>query len=230
MIKNSNTPNTTHQAPIVIIGGGMVGMSLAIALAESGQGVTVVDREAPLAQLQPEFDGRVSAIAWGSYKFLDSIGVWKFLAEHAEPIKDIRVSEFGSGMFLHFDHAEIGNEPFGFIVENRHIRHVLHLRAASLLNLTVIAPAELVEVSGDRQQAIVRKDNNLLPIAYSLLIGADGKNSLVRKLAGIECIERDYKQTAIVCTISHELPHLGLAHEHFIPTGPFAVLPLSSIT
>ena len=203
----------------------MVGMALGISLAEAGLPVCVIDRETPAAQLQPQFDGRVSAIAWRSYKFLEKIGVWKFVAEHAEPIKDIRVSEFGSGLFLHFDHTEIGDEPFGYIVENRHMRHALHLRAASLSGLKLIAPAELEGVDFENSQLQLKGHE---PVSYALLVAAHGKNSKVRELAGIKTRNRKYGQSAIVCTIEHELPHHGLAHEHFIPTGPFACLPLSN--
>jgi 2-octaprenyl-6-methoxyphenol hydroxylase len=217
--------NRQESKGIIIVGGGLVGMSLAIALAESGLGVTVIDREKPESQLQPEFDGRVSAIAWRSYKFLEKIGVWKFVQENAEPIKDIRVSEFGSGLFLHFDHTEIGDEPFGFIVENRHTRHALHMRAASLSSLKLIAPAEVENVDLENSRLTIKGQP---PMDYELLIAADGKNSQLRDMAAIKCTRRKYEQSAIVCTIEHELPHMGLAHEYFIPTGPFAVLPLSN--
>ncbi len=200
-------------------------MTLGIALAEAGLNVTVIDREKPEAQLQPNFDGRVSAIAWRSYKFLEKIGVWKLMAEHAEPIKDIRVSEFGSSLFLHFDHTEIGDEPFGYIVENRHTRHALHMRAASLSGLKVIAPAELENIDTEKK-ALKLKGGEVLQ--YELLVAADGKNSQVRSIAGIDVKSRKYGQSAIVCTIEHELPHMGLAHEHFIPAGPFACLPLGN--
>ena len=215
-----------NNSQIVIIGGGLVGLSQAIAFAVEGVEVTVVDREVADTVLQPEFDGRTSAIAWKSYKLLNKIGVWQYIAEHAEPIKDIRVSEFGSSLFLHFDHEEIGNEPFGFIVENRHTRYALYKRAAELAHLKIIAPAELVELIGDRQQVKVKEGDKLLHINYHLLIGADGKNSQVRELAGIKTKGRPYNQTAIVCTIEHEKPHMGLAHEYFLPAGPFAVLPM----
>lgn len=217
--------NMEKDNSIVIIGGGMVGMALGIALAENGLPVTIVDREKPEVQLQPEFDGRVSAIAWGSYKFLEKIGVWKLLADNPEPIKDIRVSEFGSNLFLHFDHKEIGDQPFGYIVENRHTRHAMHIRAASLSNLKLLAPAELEEIDFERKLVKVKGHE---PIKYELLIGSDGKNSKVRELAGIKAKKSGYKQSAIVCTIEHELPHSGLAHEHFIPAGPFACLPLTN--
>ncbi len=199
----------------------MVGLSQAIALAAKGIDVTVIDHEDPAKILAHEFDGRVSAIAWRSYKFLDAIGAWKNMAPHAEAIKDIRVSEFGSNLFLHFDHEQIGSEAFGYIVENRFIREALFKRAAELPNLQLrilpIADCRLLIEEKNRQWAIGHRQ---------LLIGADGKNSAVRKTAGISDFRKSYKQMGIVATIEHEKPHMGLAHEHFLPVGPFAVLPM----
>lgn len=202
----------------------MVGLTQGIALASKGIAVTVIDHEDPKKILKHEFDGRVSAIAWRSYQFLDRIGAWADMKPHAEPIKDIRVSEFGSNLFLHFDHEEIGNEPFGYIVENRHTREALYKRAAELPNLKLIAPCQVLGIRV--QDSVV--ETSFGEIGYSLLIGADGKNSIVRKFAGITEFRKSYKQSGIVCTIEHEKPHLGLAHEHFLAVGPFAVLPMQN--
>jgi 2-octaprenyl-6-methoxyphenol hydroxylase len=216
----------TNSASIVIVGGGLVGLSQAIALAQEGIAVTVIDREVADTVLQPEFDGRTCAIAWKSYKFLDKIGVWQYVAEYAEPIQDIRVSEYGSSLFLHFDHTEIGNEPFGFIVENRHTRYALYKRASELPNINLVAPAEVLEIGEGRLEIRDLKNNSILHVPFSLLIAADGRNSQIRKLAGIKTKNHNYNQHGIVCTIEHEKPHMGLAHEYFLPVGPFAVLPL----
>ncbi len=226
MKRNHATTQPRNHATIAVIGGGLAGMTQAIALAKAGLDVTVIDHEDPRAFIKAEFDGRVSAIAWRSYKFLKKIGVWEKIAPHAEPILDIRVSEFGSKLFLHFDHEEIGNEPFGYIVENRHSRAALYEVARKMNNLHIIAPAKVAKL--DIKNARLEVENNHQPstINYQLLIGADGKNSLVRKTAGIGETRKSYKQHAIVCTIEHEKPHMGLAHEHFIPAGPFAVLPM----
>jgi 2-octaprenyl-6-methoxyphenol hydroxylase len=225
MNQNYATMQPGNHATIVIVGGGLVGLSQAIALAGEGFEVTVIDREVPDVQLQPEFDGRTCAIAWKSYKFLDKIGVWQYIAEFAEPIKDIRVSEFKSPLFVHFDHSEIGTDPFGFIVENRHIRYALFKRAAELAGLKIIAPASLLEIENGK--LTIEHNHQSAIINYQLLIVADGKNSKTRDMLGIKASRSSYNQTAIVCTIKHEKPHMGLAYEHFIPTGPFAVLPLS---
>ena len=206
----------------------MVGLSQAIALAQEGVDVVLVDREDFATQTLPSFDGRVSAIAWKSYKFLEQIGVWDEMKKEAQPILDIRVSEGSSPLFLHFDHEEIGDDPFGYIVENRHTRVALVNRARQLPNLKIIAPAEVSALSIEHSSIeILQKNHAPCTMHYGLLIGADGKASKVRSLLGIETTGHEYNQHGIVCTIEHEKPHAGLAYEKFLPKGPFAVLPMT---
>ena len=168
---------------ITIIGAGMVGLSQGIALAARGIDVTVIDHEDPARILNAEFDGRVSAIAWRSSKFLKSIGAWEYMLPHAQPILDIRVSEFGSNLFLHFDHKEIGNEPFGYIIENRHTREALFKRAKELSNLKLIAPAKIIKFNESSIE--IERNQKSEIINHTLLIGADGKNSATRQAAQI---------------------------------------------
>lgn len=207
---------------IAIIGGGMVGLAQGVALAQAGVEVVVVDRENPQTILQAEFDGRTSAIAWKSVQLLKQIGAWGFMEPHAQPINDIRVSDSDSLMFTHFDHTEIGKEPFGYIIENRHIRAALYKRAEQIELLQLLAPCEVKQFDFAAKKLVLSEQE----LEYQLLIAADGKFSATRKAAGIEVDVRDYKQSGIVCTIEHELPHGGLAHEKFLPAGPFAVLPM----
>ena len=141
--------NTAQHFDIAICGGGMVGMSLGLALAQTGMKAALIEKTAMPAQLEPSFDGRVSAIAEGSRRILDRIGAWKAMASRAEPILDIRVSDGNAPFFLHYDHKEIGDAPFGHIVENRYIRHALHSAAQSLPNLTIIDNAILQSFERD---------------------------------------------------------------------------------
>ena len=124
------TKDVALEAEVLIVGGGLVGLSLAVALADAGVEVLLVDREDPAAQLDEGFDGRSSAIARGSQQALAGIGLWGPLAEQAQPILDIRVSDgrVGSGasrLFLHYDHRDVDEGPLGFIIENREIRRAL---------------------------------------------------------------------------------------------------------
>lgn len=210
----------------IIIGGGMVGMATAIALAEAGLQVAVIERIPPPDQLEATFDGRVSAIALGSKRLLRQIGVWDDLAPHTEPIEDIRVVDGDTPFFLHYDHSEVGDDPFGWIVENRIIRGALFARAKQLAEtLALFTPASVESFSTEGGMArVVLEDGSTL--SAPLLVAADGKLSRIRKQAGIETQMLAYDHTAIVCTISHSHPHHGLAVERFLPVGPFAVLPM----
>lgn len=214
-----------HTHDTIIIGGGLVGMATAVALADAGLRVAIVERTPPPTQLQESFDGRVSAIALGSQKLFSQLGVWPHLAPDAEPIHDIRVIDKNSPLFLHYDHREVGNEPFGWILENRHIRAGLFARAADLPRLELFSPATVVtsQTLPGHVEVTLADGRHL---AAPLLIAADGKHSRLREQAGIKAHTLPYQQTAIVCTIAHSEPHHGLALERFLPIGPFAVLPM----
>ena len=217
---------------VVIAGGGMAGMATAVALGEAGIACLLVDPESPEARVAPGYDGRSSAIAFGSQQALQTLGLWWGMAEAAEPILDIRVSDGQIGkpappLFLHYDHRESGlDAPFGHIVENIAIRRALLARLADLPDVTVIAPARVVATS-HRASAIDISLDDGRTVSASLLLAADGARSALRTAAGIGAAAFDYPQTGIVCTVSHELAHEGVAHEHFLPAGPFAMLPMT---
>lgn len=217
-------PANTQRYDVAIVGGGMIGLTLGIALAREGMRVALVERMPMQSQLAPAFDGRVSAIALSSKNLLNAIGAWDDMSAGAEPILDIRVSDGDSPFFLHYDHQEVGDAPFGWIVENRHIRHALMQAAARYSNLEIIAPATIADVTWS--EGAVTLSLGGWQVEASLVIAADGKDSELRKRAGIQAISARYDQTAIVCTIAHTLPHHGLAQERFLPAGPFAVLPM----
>jgi 2-octaprenyl-6-methoxyphenol hydroxylase len=212
---------------VVISGGGMIGMALGAGLAQQGITVTVIDREVAAARLDPRFDGRSSAIAFASYRMLEALGAWEFMGREAEAIREIRVSDGPSLMHLHFDHQDLGEGPLGFMVENRHIRHGLFQWVAKTKGLSVIAPDEVTgyEPFGDAAMVALKSGDS---IGCQLVIAAEGRDSGLRKLAGIRTTHLPYHQVGIVTTIEHELPHHGIAHERFLPEGPFAILPLSS--
>ena len=221
------TPDTAPlKTDILIAGGGLVGGTLACALASAGFAVVVVDQQAPRDGLEASFDGRASAIALTSKHVLDQLGLWAPIASDTQAINDIRVTDGDSPLFLHYDHDDIGAEAFGYMVENRSIRKALHGRIGELANLTLRAPAriETLDCSSSGVQATL--DDGLV-VKARLIIGAEGRNSPTRDHAGIALTGWSYHQTGIVCTVEHEYPHDGIAHEHFLPAGPFAILPLT---
>lgn len=218
---------------VVVVGGGMSGLALGVALAGAGVATAVIDREAAQDQRALTFDGRSSAIALGAQRVLATLGVWEAMAPFACPIEDIRVTDGPSRLFLHYDHRALydgaAGLPFGWIVENRGIRLALQERATGLAGLTWIAPMGLASGDGGlvRDEAGARvtlADGRRL--RARLIVAADGVRSEVRARAGIGAREWDYGQTALVTTVAHTAPHGNVAHEHFLPAGPFALLPL----
>jgi len=230
--------NDALRAEVLVVGGGMVGLTLGVALAGAHIPVVVVDREAPAETLDAAFDGRSSAIARGSQQLLKSIGLWDGMADQAEPIWEIRVSDGRPGLlgglaeaspfFLHYDSAEVGDQPLGYIVENRAIRTASQAIAAALPKLTLLAPMTVGEIERTAKGVTaVLSDGR--KIQARLLVAADGRRSPIREAAGIAVRHRDYGQNGIVCTVAHERPHNGVAHEHFLPSGPFALLPMTDL-
>lgn len=219
-------PGADISADILIIGGGLVGGTMACALAQHGIHVAVVDSEDPATALAAEFDGRSSAIALGPKRVLDAAGLWVHIAPDAGPIEQIRVSDGPSPLFLHYDHQDVGDEPFGWIVENRTTRKALFKRFAELSDLTVLAPARVRNIDRDANRAVATLADGRT-ITAQLVIAADGRGSATRQAAGIGLTKWSYHQTAIVCTIAHEKPHNNVAQEHFLPAGPFAILPMT---
>ena len=220
----------TYQSDVLVAGGGLVGMPLALALARSGLSVTLVDQLSPAQVIDAAFDGRVSAVAFASCRMLRELGVLEHLSGEMQPINDIVVSdgrlrEGASPLFLHFDHAEIGDEPLGQLIENRHLRRALHRTIDATPNIRVLAPLHLEQVSyGDAVHATLGDGSS---VRARLCFAADGRDSPLRKAAGIKTIGWDYPQTGIVTTVEHELPHEGVAQEFFLPSGPFAILPMT---
>ena len=210
----------------IIIGAGMVGMATAIGLAQSGLNVALVDKMPLSDQTLPTFDGRVSAIALASKRLLDNLGIWQSMAAHAEPIMDIRVVDSSSPFYLHYDYEEVGDEPFGWIVQNRHTRCALLEKLHALSShIALYAPDSIATLDqGIASNNVTLKSGKAL--LAPLLIVADGKFSKTREMMGVPAQTIPYDHTAIVCTIAHEKPHHGLALERFFGVGPFAVLPM----
>ena len=218
-------------AEVCVIGAGPVGGTLACRLAAEGIATAVVDR-APLPPMEhPAFDGRAYAVAAGSRRLLDAAGVWDKLPEPACPILDIRVSDgrvgrAASRLFLHFDHRKAGEraEPFGWMVEARSLRVALNAHMHTLPKLRVFAPAT-ARVERSAEGAVVRVDDRAT-IACRLVVAAEGRELPLREEARIPVTRFPYGQTGLVFAVSHERPHNNTALEHFLPSGPFAQLPM----
>jgi 2-octaprenyl-6-methoxyphenol hydroxylase len=212
---------------LLVAGGGLNGLLLGIACADAGLAVAVVDRQDPATMLGEAFDGRASAIAYGSKLVLEGVELWPQIAAEAEPILEIRVADDASPLFLHYDHRELGDHtPLGYIVENRVLRRALIERTRALSSFKLLAPQTVEKVTRDEGTVIATLGDGA-QLQARLVAAADGKDSPLRKAAGIRTVEWRYRQTGIVTTVAHEFPHAGIAIEHFLPAGPFAILPMT---
>lgn len=224
-------PGMTENSDILIVGGGLNGPPLALALAQSGHQVTIIDALGEKVRRNAAFDGRAYALALASQRLLAMIGVWDKVADKAQPMLDIKVTDGHAGagpapFFMHFDHAEIEEGPMGFMVEDRHLRRAFLDAMADTPGITQISGKTVVEQSVE--QAVVRLTlDDGAELAGTLLIGCDGRRSGTASRAGIGRTGWEYGQTALVCAIRHEQPHHGVAHQFFMPPGPLAILPLT---
>ena len=218
-------------ADILITGGGLGGTALALSLARAGHEVILIDSLPQDTRLDAQFDGRSYALSVGSQRLLDAIGLWEQLAEHAQPILDIKVTDGRAGegpspFFLHFDHAEIEEGPMGFMVEDRHLRRALLNAVEKTDGLTHHAGRTVTAQTCAPSHVDISCDDGT-SLSARLLVGADGRQSGTAERAGIGRTVSDYGQTALVCAIAHEKPHGGVAHQFFMPPGPLAILPLT---
>lgn len=215
---------------IVIVGGGLNGPALALALAQTGHRVTVIDALPRSTRADAGFDGRSYALALTSQRLLSAIGLWPGVADHAQPMLEIKVTDGHAGrgpspFFMHFDHAEIEEGPMGFMVEDRHLRHAILDAMDGDDRITHLCGQRVVAQSDEPGHATVTLDNGKT-LTARLIVGCDGRSSGTAERAGIKRVGWDYGQTALVCAIAHERPHHGIAHQFFMPSGPLAILPL----
>jgi 2-octaprenyl-6-methoxyphenol hydroxylase len=224
-------------ADVIIAGGGLVGPTLALALDQAGLSVIVVDASKPAETMAANFDGRAFAIAFASYRMWRALGLGDRLDETAQPIERIMVTDGGieggarrggpSLLHLHFDRSELGeqSEPLGLMLEARHVRRALDEGVRARRSIQMIQPMSATAIERDAVGVTVTLADGR-KLRAPLLVGADGRRSFVRPAVGIRTIGWDYPVTAIVATIQHEKPHDAVAHEYFLPRGPFAILPL----
>ena len=221
-----------HDCDIAIVGGGFNGPALALAAAQVGLRVIVLDATSHKPRKNAKFDGRAYALALASKRLLAAVGVWENVAQDAEPMLNIRVSDGHAGVgaspfFMDFDHAELEEGPMGYMVEDRHLRYALQ---AAMQTSPLIEYRLATRVTGQSTgpEGVTLSLANNQKITTRLLVGADGRQSGTAARAGITYTGWQYGQTALVCAVEHDRPHGGVAHQFFMPAGPMAVLPLSA--
>lgn len=220
-----------HDYDIAIVGCGLVGLTAALACASKGADIILLDRDNPKLALDAGFDGRASAIAASSFNMYRHLGIADALKGHIQPITDILITDGETGeapspLTLHFDSQDIGGEPMGYMIENHRLRRALLEAVTDHENIKIAAPVMIEDIDLTPESAAIHlacEDD----IRASLLVAADGRNSFCRRRAGIDVTTMPYEQKAIVTTVEFEKPHHGVAHELFLPKGPFAILPLT---
>lgn len=216
---------------IAIIGGGLNGPALALALAAGGLQVTLIDALPAAPRIENGFDGRSYALALTSVRMLEAIGIWDQIADDAQPMLEIKVTDGRAGegsspFFMHFDHAEIEEGPMGHMVQDRHLRRSLMEAVDQTSGISVWNSEEVIaqQADGAGITLTLASGKNL---RARLCVGADGRSSGTAARAGIKRTGWAYGQTALVCAVEHALPHHGIAHQFFMPPGPLAILPLT---
>ena len=212
------------RADVIILGGGLVGLTLAVALDRHGLSSIVVDPVDPEGTIAPAYDGRATAIASASWRMLEAIGVADALAEHACPIRSIRVSEGLEPGGIHFD-PPAADDPLGMMVENRILRSTLLDAARAAEKVHLMMPAKAAESVRDGAGVRLALEDSRV-VTAPLLVGAEGRSSPTREAAGIPVARWSYNHAAVVVTVEHEHHHENTAYEIFYPSGPFAILPM----
>ena len=211
-----------QRTEILILGGGLVGLTLALALDKHGIATVVVDPADPAKTLSDGFDGRASAIASASWRMLEAIGIAEPLAPHGCPIRRIEVRDGLSKEALDFTPKD---DALGTMVENRTLRRVLREAALAAAHIDLRQPARAVSVVRDAGGVTATLDDGRV-IKADLLVAAEGRNSPTREAAGIRIANWKYDSAAIISAFDHSIPHDNVAHEIFYPNGPFALLPM----
>jgi 2-octaprenyl-6-methoxyphenol hydroxylase len=218
-----------HDYDLVIIGGGLVGGSLACALSGCGLRIAVVEAVPPSAELQPSYDERVIALSWGSRRILDAIGLWAAIAPEAEPIRKVHVSDRGHCGITRLDLQDAGVEALGYVAPARAMGAAIRSALAAAPDVEVLCPARLLDhrVSVDRVDLDVHCGDAHLRLRTPLLVAADGGDSAVRQRLDLQVLEERYDQDAVITTVTPDRPRTGVAFERFTETGPLALLPMT---
>jgi 2-octaprenyl-6-methoxyphenol hydroxylase len=216
------------EVDVAIVGGGMVGASLAAALVGTGRRLLLIESVPFGTAAQPSFDERTTALGNVSRRIFEGLEVWTDMAVEAAPIRAIHVSEAGRFGFSRLTAAEQGIEAFGYVVANRCIGAALWRKLNASADLTVHAPAQvadLVLTPENVRFTVLTRSGSALPLVARLVVAADGANSPIRATAGIATDVVDYDQVAVVANVAADRPHEGNAYERFTAAGPLAVLP-----
>ena len=213
---------------VLIVGGGLVGSTLAHALAQASISTVLLEERDPGCLAQPSFDDRVTALANGSQRILQGLGIWPEVSAFAEPIESIHISERGHFGMTRILAEEEGVPALGYTIQNRVLGSAIWPKLLTFDSVACQAPATLdaLSIEEDEVTATIKSDEGTRAVRAKLLVAADGARSQVRKALGIVALEDAYDQKAVIVNCEVEVAHAGRAFERFTPTGPLAFLPL----
>lgn len=229
MSTSPGNERAVNDCDVAIVGGGLVGASLALGLAGTGVRVLLIEGVAPDSSAQPSFDERTTALGNASRRILQGLGIWEQIAGEAAAIRAIHVSDAGRFGFARLQAAEHDIDAFGYVVPNRVLGTALWRRLAGASGVEVRVPASIENLDITMERAyftVVTASGAREVTSARLLVAADGAHSVVRAAAGIEAGVEDYDQVAIAAAVTSDRAHDGTAYERFTPSGPVAVLPL----
>ena len=221
-----SAPKIAVEVDIAIVGGGLVGASLAIALQPCGLRMALIESVSAEATGQPSFDDRTTALGNSSRRIFEALDVWPLISGQAAPIKNIHVSDAGRFGFARLSAAEQGIDSFGYVVTNRVLGQALRTRLGALKDIDLRMPSSCTHIAISESQVEIHTEPSALPIRAKLVIAADGSRSQVRSAAGLSAEVEDYQQVAVIAHVAATRSSDGTAYERFTSEGPFAVLPL----
>lgn len=224
-----NVSESAIDCDVLIIGGGLVGASLACALEDSGLSIRVVEAVPLQSQVQPSYDDRTVALSWGSRCIFEGMGIWAILADRAEAITTIHISDKGHFGATRLRNEEEQVEALGYVVENRVLGEALYQRLQQNSRLRLHCPARLVRIDqqGDAVVAIVDQNQTQQAFRARLMVAADGVISQVRDMLHIGSSVQDYGQSAVIANVTPGIKHNNTAYERFTDAGPIALLPMT---
>ncbi len=221
----SGVHGVVERVDVLVVGGGMVGLTFANALQHSGLKVVVLERQEAQPFESLGMDCRVSAIVRGNQQILEGLGAWQYLEHDAQAMHSMKIWDDQHAGGIRFDAEEIGEDALGYLVENSRLQAALRRNLLASEHVEVRCPAQVASVVWHEHEVEVALDDGHR-FAAPLLVGADGGRSWVRQQAEIGVYTRDYQQQGIVANIRPLIPHHGVAFQRFTPSGPLAVLPM----
>jgi len=219
---------------LIIIGGGLVGASLACALAESSLRIAIIEAfpfKPDDTEFQPAFDARSVALSYTSKQVFDGMGLWSSINQlGVAAIKKIHISDRGHAGITRLNAADENVDALGYVVETRVIGKALFAVLNKQKNITLIAPATLknFNLSTEHAEVVIEQEGESKKLTAQLLVAADGGDSVVRRLSGVRIKQHNYEQSAIIANVATDRPHNNQAFERFTDNGPLALLPMAA--